>query len=290
MAEPTKPGTPAKASAPQPAAPAKAPVPQPGAQAKAPVPQPGAQAKAPVLRPGASGKGPVPRTKPGVPPQKSKPKKKFPAALVVALLFLVLIAVTAGMVYFNVAGLKTMAVTAFKFNNPTREQLATLDQKQKALEQKQTALDEREKAISDAEAAQKTQLKDIKAREKTLADKDAALAEKDKAVADLQSQLDALKEQLNIKTLDLATAVKMFAGMDPRNAAKAMGGMKDPAQIALLLLYMDADKSAAILNKMKPALATSVMTEIAIMKAQGQLGGETGAVQKPSPTPQPSGG
>ena len=112
-------------------------------------------------------------------------------------MFVLLIAATAGLVYFDIAGLKTKAVSIFKFEDPTKEQLA-------AVEQKKKELDDREKTLADAETAQKAQLKDIKAREKAVADKEAAAAEKDKTIADLHAQLDALKTQLNIKTIDIA--------------------------------------------------------------------------------------
>ncbi len=229
--------------------------------------------KAAAERPNAS---PAPKTK--------GPKKKVSGALVVGLLFVFLIAAGLGMLYFDLYGVKDFAVNAFALEDPTKKQLDAVSQKLQALAAKEKELADREAAFAveqDKQQQEQKQLnKDLKAREKTVTDKEENLAELEAKIAQRQAELDALAASLEIKRIDISTAVQMFAGMEPDKAADALEGIANPADIALLLLYMDSEKSAAILDEMKTKLATSVMMEIATLKVANDL--------PPAPSPTPS--
>lgn len=230
-------------------------------------------------------KAPAPKAGVSTAPIAKKPKKKVSGALVVGLLFLLLIAATLGLLYFDLYGIKDFAVSAFRLENPTKNQLNAIEQKELALADQEKALAEQEAAFTEeqkkASQEQKDLNKELNAREKAVSDKEEELSALEAEIAKKQAELDALAAELEIKRIDITTAVQMFAGMDPDKAADALEGIKDPADIALLLLYMDSEKSAAILNEMRTRLATSVMLEIAALKAANAL------PPAPSPTPSP---
>ncbi len=253
----------------------------PSANAAAPV-KPAAN-KASRIQPTA-GKAAAVKGNASPAPKAKGPKKKVSGALVVGLLFIILIAVGLGMMYFDLYGVRDFAVSAFDLENPTKNQLNAVSQKEQALLDKEKDLADREAALA-AEQDKETQVqkelnKELKAREKTVADKEKELAKLEATIAAKQAELDALAASLEIKRIDISTAVQMFAGMEPDKAADAMEGIENPADIALLLLYMDSEKSAAILDEMKTKLATSVMLEIATLKEANEL--------PPAPAPTPS--
>ena len=227
------------------------------------------RAKAGAVRPPAARNGtpPAPKTKP--------PKKKASGALIVGLLFLFLIGATLGLLYFDLYGVKDFAVSAFGLEDPTRNQLNAVKQGEQALADQEKALAEREAAFAEeqqkAQQEQKALNKELSAREKAISGKEEELAALQSSIEEKQAELDKLAAQLEIKRIDITTAVEMFAGMDPDKAADALEGIKEPADIALLLLYMDSEKSAAILNEMRTKLATSVMLEIATLKEANAL-------------------
>ena len=195
--------------------------------------------------------------KKAAPPQ--KPKKKISGGLVVALFFLILIAGAVGVVYFDLGGFKDVAVTALKLNEPTSAQLEKEAAREKAFADK-------ENALLAVEEEQKATAKELKAREKAVTAAEADLAERDAALTQMETELNKLSESLNAEQLDLDAAVQMFSNMDAKRAAKALSGIDEPADIALLLLHMDSVKSALILNNMRSSLATKVMTEIVNMQ------------------------
>ncbi len=208
-------------------------------------------------------------------PQGKRQKKKASGALIAGLLLTLLFAAAVGMVYFDLAGFKDATVTALHLSDPTKTQLEALD----AREQSFAA---REEAIAAEEDAQKAAAKELKTREKTVADKENALAEQEAAQTQKQAELDALAASLDAKQIELTTAIAMFSNMDSERAAKAFSGIKNPADIALLLLHMDSEKSAEILNNMQSSLATKVMSEI--IKMQLSTAAPT-ATPQPSPSP-----
>ncbi len=230
--------------------------------------------KVPAAKGGVS---PVPRVK--------RPKKKVSGALVVGLVFLLLIAATLGLLYFDLYGVKDFAVSAFQLENPTKNQLNAVKQEAQALADQEKSLAEREAALTEerlkANQEQKELDKALSAREKAISDKEKDLAALQTSIEEKQAELNELEAKLEIKRIDITTAVEMFAGMAPGKAADALEGIKDPADIALLLLYMDSEKSAKILNEMRTKLATSVMMEIAALKEANSL------PPAPSPTPSP---
>ncbi len=230
--------------------------------------------KAPAAKNGVS---PVPKAK--------RPKKKVSGALVVGLVFLLLIAATLGLLYFDLYGVKDFAVSAFQLEDPTKNQLNAVLQKEQALADQEKTLAEREAVLTEeqqkANQEQKEVNKELSAREKAVSDKEEELAALQASIDEKQTELDELASKLEIKRIDITTAVEMFAGMDPDKAADALEGIEDPADIALLLLYMDSEKSAEILNEMRTRLATSVMLEIAALKEANSL------PPAPSPTPSP---
>ncbi len=238
---------------------------------KPPIAGGAAQGKAPI-KPGA-----VNRSKQS--PQ-GKPKRKTPWVLIVGLLLTLLFAASVGMVYFDIAGFKDTAITALKLTDPTKSQLDTLDTREKEFT-------DRENAVLAAEEAQKAAAKDFKSREKAIATKEKELADREAAITQKQAELDALAASQN--AADITSAVTMFSNMDPVKAAKAMSGVKSPDDIALLLIHMDSKKSAAILDNMKAALATKVMTSIvALQKAapvQQSPAPSVSPTASPTPTP-----
>lgn len=209
-----------------------------------------------------------------------KPKRKTPWALIVGLLLTLLFAAAVGMVYFDIAGFKDTAVTALKLTDPTKSQIDTLDTREKEFT-------DRENSVLAAEEAQKTAAKDFKAREKTITEKEKELADREAAITQKQAELDALAATQN--TADITSAVTMFSNMDPIKAAQAMSGVKNPDDIALLLIHMDSKKSAAILDNMKASLATKVMTSIVKMQkaapVQQSPAPSTSPTASPAPTP-----
>lgn len=212
-------------------------------------------------------------------PQGKRKKKKAPGALIVGILLTLLFAAAVGMIYFDLAGFKDAAVTALHLGDPTKTQLEALDARKQSFT-------EREDAIAAEEDAQKAATKELKAREKAVADKENALAEQEAAQTQKQADLDALAATLDAKQIELNSAVAMFSNMDSQKAAKALSGVKSPADIALLLLYMDSEKSAEILNNMQSSLATKVMSEI--IKMQLSTAAPVATPQpSPSPTPTP---
>ncbi|HWR24237.1 MAG TPA: hypothetical protein VN366_12245 [Feifaniaceae bacterium] len=227
----------------------------------------------------------VPAAKSGVNPalKAKKPKKKVSGALVVGLVFLVLIAASLGMLYFDLYGAKDLAVNAFRLEDPTKNQLNAVAQKEQALAEREKALAVREDAFTEeqkkAQQEQKALNKELNSREKTISAKEKELAALQASIDEKQAELNELAAKLEIKRIDITTAVEMFAGMDPYKAAKALEGIESPADIALLLLYMDSDKSAEILNEMKTKLASSVMQEITALKEANAL--------PPAPSPAP---
>lgn len=233
----------------------------------------GAQQKAPAGAPNQAAM--LNRARQMTPPGKRQ-KKKTSGALIVGLLLTVLFAAAVGMVYFDIAGFKEAAVTALHLSDPTKTQLEALDAREQTFTQ-------REDAIAAEEDAQKATAKDLKAREKAVAEKETALAEQEAAQAQRQDELDDLASTLDAKKIELSNAVAMFSSMDSVKAAKALSGIKNPADIALLLLYMDSEKSAEILNNMQASLATKVMSEIIKMQLSTAVPTAT-----PQPTPQSS--
>ena len=220
-----------------------------------------------------------------------KPKKKLSGALVVAILFILLIGAGFGVLYFDLIGARDVFVTMFTLQNPTREQLYTVAEKENALLEREEDLAAKEQELAnreteladkrkEQETEQKALNKELKSRESDVSSKEKDLLKREEALSIKQAELDKLAASLEIKKIDISTAVQMIAGMQPDNAADALSGMSDPADIALLLLYMESNKSAAILDEMKTKLATSVMLEIATLKAANAL--------PPAPSPTPS--
>lgn len=238
--------------------------------------------KVPKMQPTVGKAAPVKSASPAA--NTKKPKKKVSGALVVALLFIILIGATLGMLYFDLYGARDIAVSAFDLDNPTKNQLDAVSQKEQALLQREKELADREAAFAaeqeKAAQEQKELNKELKAREKTIADKEKELAKLEAEIASKQAELDELAASIEVKRIDISTAVQMFADMEPDKAADAMEGIENPSDIALLLLYMDSEKSAAILNEMRTKLATSVMLEIATLKEANEL--------PPAPSPTPS--
>ncbi len=277
MAENTKP------AAPQPpvkAAPAAAP------KGKLPMLGKTRPSKA-ATKPGAPN---VAALKAQMPVKPKKPKKKLSGALVVAILFVLLIGAGFGVLYFDLIGARDVFVTMFALQNPTREQLYTVAEKEKSLLEREQSLAAKELELAnreteladkkkEQEADQKALNKELKSRESGVSSKEKELLKREEALSIKQAELDKLAASLEIKKIDISTAVQMIAGMKPDKAADALSGMSNPADIALLLLYMESDKSAAILDEMKTKLATSVMLEITALKAANAL------PPAPSPTP-----
>ncbi len=77
----------------------------------------------------------------------------------------------------------------------------------------------------------------MKAREKAVADKETALAEQEAAQTQKQAELDALAASLDAKQIELTSAVAMFSNMDSEKAAKALSGIKNPADRAAATAY-----------------------------------------------------
>lgn len=188
-----------------------------------------------------------------------KPKKKSSGGLVVGLFFIILIAGAAAMVYFDLGGFKDVAVTALRLNAPTSAQLEEAAARERAFADK-------ENALLAAEEEQKAAAKELKQREKDVAAEETDLFQREAAVAQKEAVLNTLSESLNARQIELTAAVEMFSHMDAEKAAKALSGIDEPADIALLLLYMDSEKSALILDNMRASLATKVMTEIINMQ------------------------
>lgn len=205
-------------------------------------------------------------------PQGKRQKKKASGALIAGLLLTLLFAAAVGMVYFDIAGFKDATVTALHLSNPTKTQLEALDAREQSFTQ-------REEAIAAEEDAQKVAAKELKAREKAVSDKERALTDQEAAQTQKQAELDALAASLDAKQIELTGAVAMFSNMDSERAAKALSGIKNPADIALLLLHMDSEKSAEILNNMQSSLATKVLSEIIKMQLSTAV---------PTVTPHPS--
>lgn len=225
------------------------------------------------------------------PVKPKKPKKKLSGALVVAILFVLLIGAGFGVLYFDLIGARDVLVTMFALQNPTRQQLYTVAEKEKALLEREQSFAAKEQELADQEteladkkkeqeAEQKALDKELKSRESGVSSKEKELLKREEALTVKQAELDKLAASLEIRKIDISTAVQMIAGMKPDKAADALSGMSDPADIALLLLYMESNKSAAILDEMKTKLATSVMLEIAALKASNAL--------PPAPSPTPS--
>ena len=239
---------------------------------------PARPAAGPVKRPAnAPNRGGKPQK--GAGKASKQPRKKRPITLGGVLFMLLFLAIVAlfGLLYFDYGGARDLFIGFFSLEKVTRGQIAELEERGAALDARSggldaraAELDAREEGIAQLEAEAKKLNGEAKTREKAIAQREKDFEEKHNEVLALEASFETRKAELDTREAiikgeeaDIAAAAKLFEQMDPEVAAKTFGSGSDPAQIARLLLSMDSQKAAAILENLSRSLRKSVTDELA---------------------------
>lgn len=181
------------------------------------------------------------------PPQKKK--KKISAAAIVCVVIIVLVIGAVAAVYFDVGGAKQIVSSLLKLEPANTGEGS-------AAEKKQEELALWEKSLSDKENELKDKEKGLDDKEGELNKKEGGLIAREAAVAEAESEADKEREEY------LKTVADRIGKMDVKKAAAAIAGMDTTMDMAKILLYIAPEQSALIMNQMKSALATKILSEM----------------------------
>lgn len=180
---------------------------------------------------------------------RKKPKKKKITFGGVMAVFLFLVIVAAGVIlYMDLFGSNALLAGLLGWDKPTEEQLQELSTRQAEVEALESGsnttaleLDQLDKALDQREA-------DIARKEDELANKEANLEERERVLSD--------------REYHISEAAGMYKAMDPEKAAAALGGMEYVSDITGILVSMEYEDAAAILDEMETEIATKVAEEL----------------------------
>lgn len=181
------------------------------------------------------------------PPQKKK--KKMSAGALGCIVLVVLFAGALAAVYFDLGGTKQIAASLLKIE-PVRTEA---DEQIKA---KQDELDELMKTLDKKESDLDLREDELSTREDGLSAKEGELTQREAAVVKEETEADAQREAY------LKTVAERFGKMDVKKAASAIAGMETAEDMAKLLLYIPTEQAALVMNQMKSALVTEILSEM----------------------------
>lgn len=168
-----------------------------------------------------------------------------------AILSIILILAVIGFflaVYFDVGGLRKTAVTMLNLSAPTNAQLDAVNQQ-----------------INDAKKELKSvqdETKDLKAKDEELGKKEQQLASREQAIIIKEQEIENTKQQEKETEDTIKAASVIFEQMDAKNAAKAISELETPQEMAELLVHMESEKAAAIMDEMDTKLASEIASEM----------------------------
>lgn len=182
-------------------------------------------------------------------------------ALIIGLVIITIAFAVSLAFFFDVGGVKSYTAEVFlKQDNYYKKKLAELSIAQKDYESKKQEFDSKQGEI-DAKNKELMQIQvDIDNQKTQLTQKENSLKTREQELAQKTAELS--QYQLQIDQL-----VETIAKVDPAAAAIMLEGMVDKAQVARVLSKMEVKKAAAILEKMKPELASEI-TEMLLKSAQ----------------------
>ncbi|MDR1620031.1 MAG: hypothetical protein LBS18_05160 [Clostridiales bacterium] len=179
--------------------------------------------------------------------EKSAGKPVSIGAIVSVLLVLIIVTVLA-LVYFDLIGVKDVAVRFLGLDEPTNRYMQQLADKETALAQTELNNAEKELALDKREKELDKRAVDLGEFEKELLQRQEALG-----------QLQTLVEGLNA---DIGSTALMLEGMDAAKAADALNNLYSVTDIARLLLAMKSENASKVLNSMPADRAAAVIAEM----------------------------
>ncbi len=182
----------------------------------------------------------------------SKGKSKLSGGALVSIVLIVLIIGFCAAVYFNLGGVKQTVAQALGFT--TAEAAAQDKSEQDAaaqadFEAQNTEIKNKQQKLSEKEDELDARESELNAREEELTGRENAVTEAEREAAQ-QAQAQA----------DLAAAAEIFAKMEASAAAKAIAGMDSVEDMAKILAAMPREQAALIMQNMKDALKTDILS------------------------------
>ncbi len=175
---------------------------------------------------------------------KSKKKKGpffgFVMGLTVSLL---IFAAVAGLLYFNIADLRSVFIRRFKFDETSFQ---ILESQKQDLELKTSELDEQKAGLEVSQAEAQTQA--------------AELTRQSEALSARQTEIDQLQASLTAQAADLKNMAAWYESMDPAAAAGIFSAFTDQANLILIVKNMNQAKVSLILAEMDPARVSQLMS------------------------------
>lgn len=170
-------------------------------------------------------------------PKEKKRMTPLRAALIVAIAFLLILTVLFALVLFNVGNSRVIALSFLQMGeHPYQNQMDELTALQETL---------RAQSVAISEAQQ-----ELDARESELSKRERDVASRESATTTRAEDLDAKEQLLYDTSVELARLVGIYEKLTPATAAKILQEMKD------------IDEVTRILNEMKPALVSDILTSM----------------------------
>ncbi len=189
------------------------------------------------------------------PSKMKKKKKRISSGVLASIVFIIVIAGVFAMVYFNIGESKQAVIELFALDIAPDVRIVS------ANEMLEEALTKQEELELEIEALE-SQIDVWEEKDDELEDIKKDLAKKEKELSELEVSLTGTGEDGEVKDSNLMATVEIFEEMDTVKAAEAIGGMKTVQEKVLVLVNMQSDNAASILDQMDKETATAILSEM----------------------------
>ena len=176
-----------------------------------------------------------------------KKKRKLPLIIFILVLLILIAAFLTAHLYFDLFGWK----------EPMFEIMHRFDPGYVEIADREVAVTERELALEQLELT-------LSEREDAIIVKELQLQKRNTELNDLEkSRVPVYRPPINESDREYMESVaKIYAGMEPENAASVMGNLYSIEDMAAIIYFMSTSKAAAILECMTPQRAAQITDQL----------------------------
>ena len=176
-----------------------------------------------------------------------KKKRKLPLLIIIFVLVLLIAAFLTAHLYFDFFGWKA---PMFEIMHHLDPEYTELTDRESTLTDRETNAEQRELALAERESSLTT-------RELQLGQREANLAQSEKA------RVPVYRPPINDSDREYMESIsKIYAGMEPANAASIMVKLYSVEDMAAIIYFMSTSKAAAILENVAPELAAQITDQL----------------------------